>query len=126
MSKPAAINDRVYARRRVEILVFCAVAYVLHILAIWGIACFHEVHVGAELKPWYRFVVDTYGTIGLLGIATLFAMIPTVAFLLLGWSLARSVRSKWSWEVICLSAKASLIGTLVADIALGLPVFTTS
>ena len=119
------IHDRSYAARRAQVLGFSVAAYVLHILAIWGIACFHEVHTGAELKPCYRFIADTYGATGLLGVAALFAMIPALAYLSLGWFFARSTTSERSWTTTCHVAQYSLGVTLFADVVLGLPVFTT-
>jgi hypothetical protein len=125
ISESERVDDRSYMARRAQVLYFCAAAYFLHVLAIWGIACFHEVHTGSELKPCYRFIADTYGATGLLGVAALFAMIPALAYLFLGWFLARSTTSEKSWATTSHVAQYSLGVTLFADVVLGLPVFTT-
>ncbi len=118
-------DDRSYFARRAQVLQFGVAAYVLHILAIWGIICFHEAHTGSELKPCYRFIADTCGAAGLLGVAALFAMLPAISYFFLGRFLARLTISEKSWTIISHVAQYSLGATLCADVVLGLSIFTT-
>ncbi|TWU52040.1 hypothetical protein Poly59_36370 [Rubripirellula reticaptiva] len=110
---------------RWDILIFCAIAYSLHVLALWGIACFHDAHVGAELREPFRSIKVHYGAVGLLGVALVYALLPAAAYLGICLVMNTVFRSRKTAARGFQILQGSLAVTLVADLILGLPLFTT-
>ena len=113
------------AKRGWDILVFCVTAYTLHVLALWGIACFHDAHIGSELREPFKAITHAFGWTGLLGVALVYAMAPAGLYGLCLSIVNHYVQSNKMWSKAMSIVQWSLGPTLVADGVLGLPLFTT-
>lgn len=87
MSNPYAtpeIEPRIppSSERRRSIVAFCLSAYALHVVVLWGVACFHDVHTGSTLRQPFATISATYGWRGLLGVALIYAVVPVAIYLL--------------------------------------------
>jgi hypothetical protein len=113
------------ANRLKHILVFCTVAYALHVLALWGIACFHDAHNNFELREPFSSISTDFGARGLFGVALIYAFVPAFAYFACLMLLGRLIRSDRSWSMLMDIVHCSLGATLAADGVLGLSLFTT-
>ena len=111
-------------KSRWRIITFCLTAYSLHVLALWGIACFHDAHVGSELKQPFNAISATFGWVGLLGVAMVYAMVPTVAYGVCFLTISQFAKTTSTWSKVLSIAQWSLVPGLVVDGILGLPLFT--
>lgn len=124
---PSAESELATARRSrtAGILIFCAMAYGMNVLALWGIASFHESNIHTELRTPFRSIFDAYGSFGLLTVALIYSVVPAAGFATLACVLSRYARTDKAWDS-ALALLSALIGAnLVIDVMLGIPLFTT-
>ena len=108
-----------------SIVVFCTIAYTLNVLALWGIALFHEAHTGSELREPFQSIFAKFGAGGLLAVALVYAIVPGVGFAVLSAMLNRFAKSQKAWEAAWGILSTLLMVNFVIDGILGLPLFTT-
>jgi ABC-type Na+ efflux pump permease subunit len=98
---------------------------VLNALALWGIALFHEAHIGTELREPFQTIFAQFGSIGLLVVALIYAIVPGMGFAALATLLSRFAKTQRAWDKAWGILSTLLMVSVVIDGILGIPLFTT-
>lgn len=103
----------------------CISAYALHVLVLWGTIWFHEVSSESELREPFRTITDYYGNLGLFAIGAVYAIVPALMFAAVAYWIYRQFNSEEAWESGMNVYAVVLSASLVVDLMLGVPLFTT-
>ena len=91
-----------------------------------GYCRFHDAHPGSTLKPVFESITTTYGRVGLLEVALVYAIAPATVYLIAGTVAAKKIIPNQRWRLAMDVYIFSLGPTLFLDIIFGLKLFTTS